>query len=457
MRYSGYIFFIAIIISGCSTDSFMYEREFDLNPVQIGKKFIAVDEASHTYKIDLDTAIRLTADNNLEISAAREMLHEAYAKALIADNKLYPVIGPSVQFSRLEGETQGTAGEFVDVDKQNYTAALRAGIRLPLGDAIFSKLSAKKIYRASESSYAAVKKEKLMETAVAYLEMLKWDQLGEILESTVKISETLVNELDESVKIGNTFRGELLRAQTQLVHNKLELVKAKGNLKEASMRLVRLLNLDYSVELAPAEQVVVPLELVKQDNIDRFISTALNNRAELQSAVKELEAFENEQSSSKWGALIPDVIAESSFGEFGPVPADLDGQNIYFVGIGWRIGSGGLLDHGRMHLANARVKQAQINLAKTQQKIKNEVKLYYESLNLYQEQMKLAGDQLRYAEESLKLSRERQRAGSAIPLEVIHAEESLTRAQSDALVSIIGYNQTQFRLLWSLGETLQKN
>lgn len=67
------------------------------------------------------------------------------------------------------------------------------------------------------------------------------------------------------------------------------------------------------------------------------------------------------------------------------------------------------------------------------------------------EQVKLAAQAVQDAVEALDLTRERQSRQIGLPLEVLRAEEALTRARLDHDTAMIDYSQGQLRVFTHLG------
>jgi outer membrane protein TolC len=65
--------------------------------------------------------------------------------------------------------------------------------------------------------------------------------------------------------------------------------------------------------------------------------------------------------------------------------------------------------------------------------------------------VKLADQALRDAVEALDLTRERQSRQIGLPLEVLRAEEALTRARLDHYTAMIDYSQGQLRAFAAVG------
>lgn len=60
------------------------------------------------------------------------------------------------------------------------------------------------------------------------------------------------------------------------------------------------------------------------------------------------------------------------------------------------------------------------------------------------------------AGEALRLNRERQAQRIGLPLEVLQAEEALTRARMDLLDAVVDFNQAQLRVFTAAGRRLDE-
>ena len=403
------------------------------------------------FPIDLETTLRLISKNNLDIALARQGIHSAYAKVLLADVKFIPNINPVYRFWRHEGFTQGTNGDFVDVDKQNTLLAMGVSVKWPLGDAIYSRLSALKQYDVSNAGLDIVTQETLLNGAYSYFELLKQDRRIAISETAVKTSQKSVGELEASVKAGRGFQGDLFRAKAQLSHIQIELSRSLEDFKLASIKLASLLSLEQNIELYPADTDVVLLNMVEEKDVDKQILMAIENRPEITSIKKQVESDKFDHDSATIGPWIPELQIDTSFGKFGPVLGDLDRQNTFQILLGWKIGQGGFLDNGRQELADSRVRVSEIKFVRTVQKITEEVKSANTTAASRIEQLNFAKQEVKDAEDSLRLFQERQAAGTGMPFELLQAEDALTRAKLDYLYAASEYNKAQYNLFTRIG------
>jgi outer membrane protein TolC len=404
------------------------------------------------FPIDLPTVLRLAGANNLDIAYVREKVHEAQARAQLAQEKFWPTVGTGYLFRRHEGLTQATDGTFVEVDKQQTFVGAVGRLRWDAGDALFSALSASQRYEGSRSLLEATEQSVLLEAARSYFDLVREHLRARVSEQSAAVSEKLASELNLSFQAGRAFEGDVLRARVQHSAGRLQYLRSREAIRLASLRLGSLLRLSPGIELFPVEEVPQPLRLVSPDAPESvLLEEALRKRPEIQEALAELGASQRDESSAVWGPLIPTVEVEAAPGRLGPVPSDLENTADYLFSLGWRIGPGGLFDRGRRNLAGARVRQAEIRLERVRQQVTDEVLSALTQLRAKEEQKKLAEQAVADAERALSLNQQRQARNIGLPLEVLQAEESLTRARLDLFTAIVEYNQAQLRAFTHVG------
>lgn len=404
------------------------------------------------FPIDLPTVLRLAGSNNLDIAYVREKVHEAYAHAQLAEEKFWPTVGAGYLFRRHEGLTQGTDGTFIDVDKQQTFVGVVGRLRWDVGDAIFSTLSASQRYQGSKSSLESTEQSILLDAAQAYYDLVREHLRARVSEQSAAVSEKLATELNVSFQAGRSFEGDVLRARVQHSASRLQLLRSLEGIRLASLRLGSLLRLAPGIDLFPVEEEPQPLQLIAADAKDPdLLAEALKKRPEIQEVLAELSASQHDKTAATWGPLIPEIQVEAAPGRLGPVPSDLENTEDYAFSLGWRIGPGGLFDPGRRHLTDARVRQSEIHLERVRQRVTDQVLAALTQLRAKEEQRKLAEQAVADAERALSLNQQRQAQNIGLPLEVLQAEEALTRARLDSYTAVTEYNQAQVRAFTFVG------
>jgi outer membrane protein TolC len=402
--------------------------------------------------IDLPTALRLAGAHSLDIALVREKLHEAYARVRLAEERLWPTLGPAFSFRRHEGLTQDTGGAIVDVDKQLAFAGGGASLRWEVGEAIYAALSASQRYEGGKARLEAAEREVLLEAGTAYYDLVRERLRARVAEQSTGVSERLAAQLEISVAAGRGFRGDVLRARVRAASSRLELLRAREAMRQASIRLGSILRLAPGIDLVPAEEAPPILDLVPLGSKDdALLAEALERRPEVREARSELEAARSDQSGALWGPLVPTVQGDVVLGGLGVVPGNLGATTDYAVTVGWRIGPGGLFDPGRRDLADARARQAEIQVERVRQRVAEELLSGLNRLRSADEQRKLAEQAVLDAEAGLTLNQQRQDRDIGLPLEVLQAEEALTKARLDLHTTVVAYDQAQLRVFASLG------
>lgn len=130
---------------------------------------------------------------------------------------------------------------------------------------------------------------------------------------------------------------------------------------------------------------------------------------------------------------------------------EFDDRQDYRLTLEWatdHLGHGdrAVLERNEALLGQARVRQNQIEDQVTQ-----EVLVALANVSANEEKMDLSREQVDAASASVSLTESRLREGLAIPYQVIQAQESLVRARTNQIQSIIEYNKSELELLGSLG------
>ena len=136
-------------------------------------------------------------------------------------------------------------------------------------------------------------------------------------------------------------------------------------------------------------------------------------------------------------------------------PGAFGASQDYVLGLGWRIGPGGLFDGTRVAEARARLEAARLLGEKRRQDVVREVVEAAARVASLSDQIATAKEALAAAEETRRLSQERKEFGVAAVLERILAEQDLTRARTDYLAAVAGYDKAQYALARAVGTSLR--
>lgn len=411
---------------------------------------------NQVYPIDLPTALRLSRARNLDVQIARNRLKEAQAVHESAREQFFPWISPGLSYRRHGDQIQDVGGNIFDADKQSYTIGAGLNAQVDIGDALYRSLAARQLVRAADEALESQRQDSTLAAAQAYFELAKTRAVADVVKEAVKISEDYQKQLHEAVSIGIAFKGDELRVQTQTERYQIALRQAQEQQRLSGARLAELLHLDSSIELVPTETDLVPLMLIQTNTaLGALVEQALNSRPELKQSSAVVSAAREVRKGAVYGPFIPSAGAQvfggglgggkdGSTGNFGPTED-------FFIGLGWRIGPGGLLDFGRVHTADARLEIARLGGEKLRDQIIREVVENHTRMLSLLDQLGTGKQNLLTTSETLRLTRERKQFGVGVVLEDIQAQQELTRARSDYLSAIAEYNKAQYGLSRAVG------
>jgi len=412
---------------------------------------------NNVYPIDLPTALRLANARNLDIQIARERLKEAKANHESAVEQFFPWILPGAVYRRHEGRIQAVDGTVFDADKQAYTVGGALTAQLELGDAIYKSLTAKQLVNAADQAVESQRQDSTLAAAQGYYDLAKARTIVDVFKEALGISQDYQKQLHDAVGAGIAFKGDELRVQTQTERYQIALRQALELQRVAAARLAQILHLDSAVELVPQVTDLVPLTLVETNApLDSLVQQALRSRPELKQSRALITAAHDAKNGAVYGPLIPSLGAQAFGGGLGGGKNGSTGNfgesEDYFVGLGWRIGPGGLFDFGRVHASKARLETAKLSGEKLRDEIIRQVVEGHTRAQSLLDQLVTTKQNLATASETLRLTRERKQFGVGAVLEDIQAQQELTRARSDYVSAVAEFNKAQYGLAKAVGE-----
>ncbi len=408
----------------------------------------------HAEPIDLPTALRLAGANTIDVQIAQQKLEEARGVEQQRVLAFIPTLAVGVAYKNHQGAIQDVGGKVFDVSKQSYNLGGSASIDLSIGDAWYKRLAAKQQSEAASKNVEAQRLTTQAKAAAAYFDLVRAQSIVAVAAEAVKISQDYGKQVTNAVKAGVAFKGDALRVDVQTRRNQLDLEKARGAVKQASVQLAAILRLDPSVELTAADAEPVALKLVSED-AKTLTEKALKQRPELAQQLAQIAASRHERDAAVKGPWVPTLSAQTFGGGLdggtGSRTRGLRDSEDYFVGLSWKIGVGGLFDKGRQRAADAKLKQAELEDARTKEAIVAEVVAAQEQAKSLAKEVEAAREGVKAAEENNKLTHERQEFAVGIVLETVLAEQELTRARTDYLNAVTANNAAQYLLLSTIG------
>lgn len=402
--------------------------------------------------IDLPTVLRLAGTDALEVRLAGERVNEARGRTLAADMQFLPSISPAFVNRWHNGRAQTVQGTFIEVDKQSSLQGVGAAADWRLGESVFQSLAARKRQEASENNARATADDSRIRAANAFFNLVLARADLAIVDDRLKQADETVRLTEELQKGGAALLSEVRRSQATRAEIKQRRAGAKERVRTASLNLTEALHIDPLVTLTPQQEpqdmvALIPAEKTLPD----LVSDAISRRPELSESRAFWNALDKERRASLIAPLIPTIHADAFGGSLGRHPSDAHGTADYTLGLQWKIGVGGIGDVSRTRIAEAQQRQEEIRFARVADRVAREVVENKTHLETTREQIDLSKEEIAAADEALRLSSERLKAGSALTIEVLAAEDALFGAKSRAAQSVTEFNKAQYGLLRSIG------
>lgn len=401
--------------------------------------------------IDLSTALRLGGTQNLDLQLIRNSIRQAQASHAESQKKFFPWITTGIEYRRHDGNIQDVIGEVSEVNKQSYQAGAAIVGELRLGEAIYQSLAAKQRVTASRYALAAANRNLAADITAAYFDLLKAQATASVCQQSKQLSAQFLSQISAAVTAGIAFEADQYRAQIQSLRHDLSIRKAQEDIDLASSRLANLLSLPATTHLRGVDAQLVPIHLIDPNSsLSQLIHSALDHRPELRSREAMLAAAQANSDLTTKGALIPNLSLRASSGGLGGgrnhQTGNFDDSSELVLGIGWRIGAGGLFDQSRIESSLAAEQSEKILLEKTRQRITREVIDSLSRLRSIQHRLQTAKSLLDASEKAYQLSLQRNTTGVGNVLETLRSEEDLSFSRLLWFDLVAEYNKSQSTL-----------
>jgi outer membrane protein TolC len=200
----------------------------------------------------------------------------------------------------------------------------------------------------------------------------------------------------------------------------------------------------------------VPLEYVAPSAVlGGQVRRALDKCPELRSREALLEAARADTEATTKAPLIPDLSLRATTGGLGGGKngnsGSFDDSSEFMLGVGWRIGPGGLFDHARTASARAAEASEDILLEKARPRITSEVLEAMARVRSVDARLVIVGKLLEATEKSYQLSLDRGSTGVGGVLETLRSEEDLSFARLAWFELVTEYHKAQLALRRACG------
>lgn len=325
-----------------------------------------------------------------------------------------------------------------------------------LRDAVFQPRIAECALAARQQTSRATTNDTLLETALAYMDLLEAAQAKAIADETLANAQQLTDVTASFAQTGQGRQADADRARTELSVRKIEVRRAAENERVASVRLARILSQDQSQTFVPREQALVPIELVNlHAELSELVSIGLSNRPELAESQFLVSEAVQRLRREQFAPLVPSVLLGMSYGgNGGGLGGNINnfGDRLDFDAAAyWEIRNLGFGEEAARSTARSQLEQTRWRQVQVMDQVASDVAEAHAQVVARREQIELAKVGIESARDSYRLNTERTRNAQGLPIETLQAFQALDQAQRQYVRSVADYNRAQFGLHRALG------
>ncbi len=323
-------------------------------------------------------------------------------------------------------------------------------------DAIFQPRIANRAAAARDAAVTTTVNNLLLDTALAYLDLLRAYQLHAITLNTRHHAEQLAKATAEFSAAGEGTAADADRAATEYFIRQNDVVRAEEEIQVASARVVQLLNDNPNVALKPLEPAIAQVELVSLETpLQALLPLGLTNRPELSEASHLVGEAVHRYRLEKTSPWLPNVLMGTSYAAFGGGPgAQIDNTAGRFdldAIAYWQVRGLGVGEYAARREAQARYEQTRFEQIRVMNEVAREIVQAYAQIQARHRQIAISEQAVQRATTSFDRNLLRVRDLQGLPIETLQSIQALDQARREYLRALVDYNTAQFRLQRALG------
>ena len=399
--------------------------------------------------INLDTAINSALENNEQVVIAQKKMETAQEKVSQTFSGYLPSISLSSNLARsfsspaltkidmggISTELLFGFGEPADVKSWQASLNLNLFTFGKLENALLIALDAA---QAEKEEYRKARQDIIYATTSAYYNVIKAVKMLQYAKESVDMAQAHVDQVSAMLDAGMAVKSDLLRSQVALLSAKQSQIKA-GNSVELAKALFNNITgrqLDDPVDVADTD--FNSFDKSEDRTYAQLLKDAYDYRPDWKQANYSLSISDKNLNMSKANWL-PQVAAQANYGwsntNYPTEQINYDQTNwTVAAAASWKIFDG-FNEQSKIKEASAELDEARAALELARKSVELDVKQSYLNYVSSKDVIDTAGKAVESATENYKAANLRYENGIATNIEVLDAQVSLTKAETDLLTA----------------------
>ena len=308
--------------------------------------------------------------------------------------------------------------------------------------------AARDTLNASKANSLSTREQVILLVVSQYIGTLRAVANVEASQSRVSLAQALFDQAADLQKEGVGTGIDTLRANVELQNEKQRLLEAENDRETSLFGLSRLLNLDprQTIELADS----LSFFDTPQPEVEPSMELALAERQEWKSLQAQIKAAENQKKASSESRL-PSVRFDGDFVYLGTSSNTTVPTYTYQASVNMPLFTGGRI-RAEIVRADLEIKKLEQQKDDLRNQIALDVKTALLNLQSARSEVQVANLGVQLSKEEVDQARDRFKAGVANNIEVIQAQDSLSRANDNQIAALYRFNQARADLARSIGQ-----
>jgi len=300
---------------------------------------------------------------------------------------------------------------------------------------------------ASKANSLSTREQVILLVVSQYIGTLRAVANVEASQSRVNLAQALYDQAADLQKEGVGTGIDTLRANVELQNEKQRLIEAERDRETSLFALSRLMNLDprQAIELADA----LSFFDTPQPEAEPSIEFALAERQEWKALESQIKAAENQKKASQ-DSRLPSLRFDGDFAYVGTSSNTTLPTYTYQASVNMPLFTGGRI-HAEVVRADLEIKKLDQQKDDLRNQIALDVKTALLNLQSARNEVQVANLGVQLSKEEVDQARDRFKAGVANNIEVIQAQDSLSRANDNQIGALYRFNQARADLARSTG------
>ena len=303
---------------------------------------------------------------------------------------------------------------------------------------------------AAGHNYQGARELVVLVSANAYLQALAASARADAARAQLQTAQALYSQANDMKQSGLVAGIDVLRAEVELNTEKQHVTATANDFEKVKLQIGRIIGLPSGQDITLISEL--PDVPVPDISFNAALEQAYRARPDYQAALERVKAAEATRAAAA-GDNLPSLVVNADYGEL-VAPGNSHSTFAVVGAVNVPIFQGGRT-RGRVIEADLDLKSRQREAEDLRASIYYDVKTAFMDLQATGEQLQVATAARRVAEAALTQARDRFAAGVANNIEVVQAQEAVSRAAEQHITALYLYNVEKAVLARDLGDAEQ--